>query len=261
MDPNLFPMSPRDFLFLSFHTAPDIPPPQAFEALIRIGPATDGTCQVRFSRHYAGREEIPEAELEAEGFSPDDDFRWTGRLPEFWRQGWEDRLQTETLLPPDEGQVLLCRGKEEPAGWKAPGLTHQWIEFAEEIIQAVLEASGMESPLILSLGKLEKQDFYEKVRLEWHFALREVTGRVPMGKPVGFGAGSWEESRLQLQEWLEKEAEKQDLYAFPKSRGWYWLMNEDIWIPCGENPRGRVWDWARSRCAGLPPSEKKGTNG
>jgi hypothetical protein len=251
-------MNPRDFLFLSFHTAPDIPPPQAFEALIRMGPAEDGSCQIRFSRHYAGREEIPEAELEAEGFGTNDDFRWTGRLPEFWRHRWEERLQSETLLPPDEAQVLICRGKEEPAAWLSPRRSSMWVEFAEELIQAVLEASGLESPLILSLGKLEKQDFYEKVRLEWHFALREVLGRLPQGKPVGFGTDSWEESRLQLQEWLEKEAEKQDLYAFPKSRGWYWLMNEDIWIPWEENQRGQVWEWARKQCPGLPVSGKTG---
>ena len=79
---------------LLYHSAPDIPPPHSFHVMLRISATPEGEARVEFSREYTDREEIPPDEIEAEGFSEDDDFHWKGVLPVFWLE--EMKILVET---------------------------------------------------------------------------------------------------------------------------------------------------------------------
>lgn len=225
---------------LLFHTSPDIPPPLAFRAMIRIS-SSPGGAEVEFSRTYVGREEIPVSEIEAEGFTADDDFSWQGILPAFWHTETNKLIANSEWVPASETQVLFSAGDGED--WLSPLRENRWIVFCEELIQACLEESGRELPMEMVLGELLKNNFYEHLSLEWRFARKEIHAIVKGGKQTSFSGRDWDEAEEQLKKWMEEEATGKDLYLLPKFRGNYWLVNGELWLPERKKLHGRVWDW------------------
>jgi hypothetical protein len=232
---------------LLFQTAGDVPAPHSFHVLIGLEAMAENKLKVEFKQEFTEREEIPKEEIEAEGFSEDDDFSWEGELPFFWmerlsqlvaRSEWKEAAHTQVLLKDPEGN-----------DWLSPSNERTWIGFTEELIQACLEEGGKELPMEMTLGKLEKNNFYEKVRLEWRFARREIQAAFEGGTKANFGGLDWEESQQLLKDWIENEAMNTDLYQFPKSKGWYWLMNNEIWLPYRKGQRGRIWNWVDDKVA------------
>jgi hypothetical protein len=224
-----------------FQTAGDIPAPHAFHALMRLELSSAGKLKTEFTQEYIDRDEIPLDEIEAEGFTENDDFSWKGSLPTFWldnllhihqKTEWTEAINTQVLfMEPDSAE------------WISPVIEKDWIRFAEELIQACLEEGGKELPMEMTLGSLEKNNFYEKIRLEWSFSRREVTGEKLNGEKLTFQLNDWEEGQNQLKSWIEDEASRRDLYQFPTSRGIYWLMNNEVWLPHTSNQHGRIWEW------------------
>ena len=98
----------------------------------------------------------------------------------------------------------------------------------------------------MTLGSLEKNNFYEKIRLEWSFSRREVIGEKLAGEKVVFKLTDWEEGQNQLKSWIEDEASGRDLYQLPTFRGIYWLMNNEVWLPYTPNQKGKIWEWVDS---------------
>lgn len=225
---------------LLFHSATDVPPPLAFRAMIRIG-ASEGKTKVEFSQAYIGREEIPPDEIEAEGFSMNDDFSWEGVLPLFWFGELEKLLAKSEWKPASETQVLLAQKDEDL--WLSPVQESRWIVFCEELIQACLEEGGKELPMEMVLGELLKNNFYEQISLEWRFARKEIHALVKGGKQTSFAGRDWDEAEAQLKKWMEEEAAGKDLYLLPRFRGNYWLVNGEVWLPERKNLHGRLWEW------------------
>lgn len=226
---------------LLFHTAADIPPPLAFRALIRIRKEGDYT-HVAFSREFTGREEIPVQEIEAEGFSQDDDFSWDGILPGFWMDEAMKLAEETEWKEASETQVLLSAS--ENGEWISPSRETGWILFCEELIQASLEEGGRELPMEMAFGELLKNNFYEQLSLEWRFAQREIYAQSKDGNRQVFSGRDWDEGAAQLKIWMEEEAGKNDLYQPPRSKGNYWLINDELWLPARSRISGRVWEWA-----------------
>lgn len=231
---------------LLFHTAPDIPPPLAFRAMIRLKKETD-LISVEFSREYTGREEMPLQEIEAEGFSAEDDFQWAGNLPEFWFSElqkltevseWKEASDTQVLFSGDCGEV-----------WLSPIQEKKWLVIAEEIIQACLEEGGKELPMEMVYGELLKNNFYEILSLEWRFARKEIHIIAKGGDQAAFTGRDWEDAGEQLKVWMEEEAREKDLYQLPKFKGYYWLVNNELWLPDQRIIRGRVWEWVQGHKA------------
>jgi hypothetical protein len=234
--------SPAKELQLLYHTASEIPPPLAFRAMIRLTKVT-GPVSVEFNREYIGREEIPLQEIEAEGFSAEDDFQWSGSMPEFWyaelqklaeESEWKEASETQVLFSADGG-----------ATWLSPLQEKKWATITEEIIQACLEEGGKELPMEMVYGELLKNNFYELVSLEWRFARKEIHIIAKGGNQAAFTGRDWEEAGEQLKAWMEEEASDKDLYQLPKFKGYYWLVNNEIWLPDQKIIRGRVWEWVQ----------------
>jgi hypothetical protein len=94
--------------------------------------------------------------------------------------------------------------------------------------------------------EVEKNNFYEKIRLEWSFSRREVIAEKLAGEKVVFKLTDWEEGQNQLKSWIEDEASGRDLYQLPPFRGIYWLMNNEVWLPYTPNQKGKIWEWVDS---------------
>jgi hypothetical protein len=99
----------------------------------------------------------------------------------------------------------------------------------------------------LVLGRLEKNNFFEQARVIWSFANRTVEAELLSNEKVGFSEEDWLSSQNEVKTWVEREATHQDLYQLPKSKGWFWLLNGEIWIPYQKNLKGRVWNWISER--------------
>lgn len=230
-----------------FHTAADIPPPLSFRAIIRIQKAS-GATRVEFSREYTGREEMPLQEIEAEGFSSNDDFSWEGSLPAFWMEEAQNLAEHTEWKPAAETRILLSTSESDE--WLSPVQEKSWILFAEEIIQASLEEGGRELPMEMAFGELLKNNFYEQLSLEWRFAHREIYAGTKRGDRQVFAGRDWEEASAQLKSWMEEEAEKTDLYQLPVKRGNYWLINNELWLPERKKIHGRLWEWVLQQSRG-----------
>jgi hypothetical protein len=224
-----------------FQTADDIPAPHAFLALVRLELTAGGKLKAEFTQEYIDRDEIPLEEIEAEGFSENDDFSWKGNLPKFWLENLLEIHQRSRWTEAANSQFLFM--EPEATEWISPIDEKDWIRFTEELIQACLEEGGKELPMEMTLGSLEKNNFYEKIRLEWSFSHREVTAQKLTGEKVIFKQNDWEEGQFKLKSWIEEEASLKDLYQFPTSRGIYWLMNNEVWLPYTPNQKGRIWEW------------------
>lgn len=227
--PNSRPMFRK--LVISYRTAQDLPAPHAFQAEISLIPTPEG-LQVDFSREYIERDLLEKQEIEAEGFSHDDDFSWSGHLPQIWLDELSQLLAQTHLLPLEPKQLhLVWESDQKIAG--RPENEMEWLFFAEQMIQACLEAGGKELPMELVLGKLEKSNFFEKARLVWYFERKELMGQILKGPEKQFSQIDWEKSQKQLQKWIEQEAQHQDLFQLPAHKGLFWLLNGEVWLAYG----------------------------
>lgn len=226
---------------LLFHSAADIPPPHSFHALIKLTGSRNGETQVEFTREYTDREEIPAEEIEAEGFSPDDDFSWNGSLPGFWMDDFRKLMNSSEWKEAGNTQLLLAEPGSD--NWLSPVRESHWNRFIEELIQACLEAGGREEPMEMVFGELLKNNFFESVLLEWSFARKEIHAHIKGGARNTFSGRDWDEAEDQLKSWMEEESSGKDLYQPPKFKGFYWLVSGEIWLPARKKIRGRVWEW------------------
>lgn len=193
--------------------------------------------------HYFGREDLPEGEIEAEGFTHDDDFEWRGELPFAWKNRLEINLTYVSLLEeaPDQLELVLRTDMNAKRGVPKP-LT-EWVTLTEQLTQACLEAGGKEEPMELVIGKLEKNNFYEQGRLVWYFADQQLVAETNRGQKQVFGQEVWEQSQAIIQHWLQEEAIENDLYQPPKAKGLYWLLNGSVWLNRTKEPRFQALAW------------------
>lgn len=231
---------PEEFSIL-FQSAADIPPPHAFHALIKIGAGNDGFASIEFRQEYTDRDEIPKEEIEAEGFSLEDDFEWQGKLPDFWLEETQKLVEATEWKSATNSQVLLAEPGTE--NWLSPVQEKKWIRFTEELIQACLEEGGKELPMEMAFGELLKNNFFETISLEWRFAKKEIHATIKGGTQASFTGRDWDDAEEQLKTWMEDEAAEADLYQLPKFKGYYWLVNGEVWLPEKNKLRGRVWEW------------------
>jgi hypothetical protein len=232
---------------LLYHSPMDVPPPLSFRAVIRLR-MNGKECEAGFSREYTGREEMPLQEIEAEGFSQDDDFQWEGKIPAFWYDEIRQLTESSEWKPASETQILLAIG--DSPEWLSPVLEKPWTQLTEELIQACLEEGGRELPMEMVYGELLQNNFYEEIFLEWRYARKEINAMIKGGKQAIFSGKDWTEAVEQLRIWMEDEAEGKDLYQLPKFKGKYWLMNNEIWLPDRKKKYGRVWEWVDTNKVG-----------
>jgi hypothetical protein len=228
---------------LLYRTPDSILPPASFEVLAWVEELSTG-LKVKITQKFTGREEIPLEEIEAEGFSENDGLEWNGILPKVWLEEWKNfqkdfqwkkAVQIHLIgLVKGENQEIFCPDKETEAS-----------QFAEELTQACLEISEKEMPMEMVLGMLEKNNFFEHVKVLWSFAERRVVAAFKNGKEKSWEKKAWKQSWQEIQNWIEEQADEEDLFQLPKSKGWFWLLNGEIWLPFSADHKGEIWDYIR----------------
>ena len=232
-------------LTIFYHTASDIPAPHCFSVKAEVHILPKKQLHVSVEQVFTDREEIPEEEIEAEGFSLNDDFIWDGNLPGIWQENIQNLLK-KTEFKSGQGERVTIQ-KEQNEGSQKPAFEDTWIQFSEELIQACLEQSGREQAMELVLGRLEKNNFFEQARVVWLFPERMAIAEILKGDKKVFKGEEWTDSHKEIQTWIEKEAASEDLYQLPKRKGWFWLLNGEVWLPYQKQQEGKIWNWILER--------------
>jgi hypothetical protein len=228
-------------LILFYHTAADIPAPHCFSVKANILVSNNASFQVAVEQIFTDRDEIPKEEIEAEGFSLNDDFIWEGNLPGIWSENIQFLLKKTDFKTGQGERVTIQKGLAEEV--QKPMDEGDWVRFSEELIQACLEQSGREQAMELVLGRLEKNNFFEQARVIWLFPERMAIAEILKGEKKEFKGLEWTDSQKEIQTWIEMEADSEDLYQLPKRKGWFWLLNGEIWLPFQKDQKGKIWNW------------------
>jgi len=227
-----------------YQTAADIPPPHCFSVKAELQLNSDNWLHIDIEQIFTDREEIPKEEIEAEGFTLNDDFIWKGNLPKIWLKEFEHHASRVVFHDFADSRIHLAKNEGSP---KCPLQMTDWIRFTEELVQACLEEAEKEDSMELVLGRLEKNNFYESARVTWIFPQRMALAETLEGDSADFKGEEWTDSQIEIQNWVEVEAAGQDLYQLPKNKGWFWLLNGEIWLPFRKTRQGIIWDWILKR--------------
>lgn len=169
-------------LQIRYQTARSLPAPYAYFYTLTARPTANGSLDVTFSITFPDREDIDDDELIAEGYTRDDDFQWSGRLPNTWQRTLTD-LVNKTRLNPlveeelDEDEAFLELTIELPNGQKQQGQPRsqdEWDYLVQELMQAAYEAGGREAPFILTYLDLNSKPDSLEVNLSASFTERAV---------------------------------------------------------------------------------------
>lgn len=232
-------------LQIHYQTGPFITAPHAYEVDLHFTSSKNG-LEVIFTQTFIHREDLDKQEIEAEGFTENDDFSWKGTLPEIWNKELNAHLSSTAYSPELSEQLFLKVVSEKGNKQGVPQPESEWIALAELLTQACLEAGEKEHPMELVLGKLEKSNFYEKARLVWSFESRSLLGQILYGETKQFSDSEWIKSQENLKKWIEAEAQENDLYQVPGYKGLFWLLNGEVWLTYGNAPEIPAIQWIES---------------
>lgn len=164
-------------LTINYHTSDIVPPPYSFACSVVASPGKN-ELNISFSQNYTDRNELDEDEIQAEGFTLNDDFSWSGTLPQIWLSQLSDLVGKSTfknapVQDSDSAYIEISTKGPKTVDTGFPKNSADWDYAMNELIQAVLEAGGKENPFLLEY--LEIQNGKSKlVKVEASFVLKKV---------------------------------------------------------------------------------------
>ena len=137
-----------------YQTAPIVPPPYTHFYTLAFRPAFKEYLHVDLSITYTDREDLDEEDIIGEGFTLDDNYSWSGRLPLTWLETATSLIRKTRLQAFDEDKLtdndeyFLLTLEQESGGAQSgvPTPKNDWQYFIQELMQAVYEASEREKP-------------------------------------------------------------------------------------------------------------------
>ncbi|MBC7570608.1 MAG: hypothetical protein H7319_12845 [Spirosoma sp.] len=168
-------------LQIRYQTARSLPAPYAYFYTLALTPLV-GELGVELTLVYPDRDDMDEEELLADGFTPDDDLTWAGRLPQTWRQTMLTLADKARLKPVDEDQLseddefwsVRIETPNVPTRQGRPQHADDWQYVVQELIQAIYERAGRERPFELTYLKIRSPADVQETRLTASFASRTV---------------------------------------------------------------------------------------
>lgn len=167
-----------DKIIFLYDTGP-IPPPFCYKYSIEISIDSSDNFFVDLGLSYYDRDDITEEELFDEGFSLEDDFQWSGSLPNVWGKDILKKLRSANWrkkISPDvngsEFKVKIMNLNQSEI--LRPSDTKQWEIFMQEIIQAIFELAAKEAPLIISFSTRASEEEIDQADFEFSFAHKTI---------------------------------------------------------------------------------------
>ncbi len=149
-----------------------LPPPFAFAYTMELDFKNE-QIEIKYDLEFLNRDEISLEEIEAEGYSENDDYSWQGTLGKVWYDDlYNDIHQIELEEETEEINVYLHMEVQSNDNFENEGLVvlaEDWDYRLQELIQAIYEKDGIEAPLSLTCINVKngnKETFHLKGTFE-----------------------------------------------------------------------------------------------
>ncbi|MFN4146850.1 MAG: hypothetical protein ACK4GN_13575 [Runella sp.] len=221
---------------LYFETSAQLPPPYSYQYSLELRP-TDQSLEAHLILSYTHREDLEADEIEAEGFTANDDYEWKGALEKVWKDELEKLWKkTETISPdqaPAEQEDLLLLQIID-AEIRQPKNKTEWLYVAQELMQAVYETSGKERPFELQVINKTPTDTYEAV-LTASFKNRTAQLKRIINGKSDLHFFAWKKLPVLMEtlyeaDWLSDMAKSQK----PTKAGLYLSLGDGLWYEWGK---------------------------
>ncbi len=220
-------------LTIHFETSAQLPPPYSYQYTLVLAPAAE-MLQVDLKLLYTHRDELDADEIEAEGFTDNDDYQWKGDLEKIWRDELEKLLSktriSKGILFDDDQDFLTLSQQTDQLEKGQPDNLNDWYYFAQELLQAIYETSGKERPFELHIMDVTAQGTVEAI-ITASFRTRSAQiKRVVDGGKSSLRFYPWHElphlmEVLYAPNWLSDAASAQK----PKRNGLYFNPGDEMW--------------------------------
>lgn len=232
MKPNIASI---DKINVFYHTGIQ-PPPYAHQYSLTMSLHQDKPA-VEFKLEYLDREDLSEEDIYAEGFSDNDDFKWSGKLSKVWEKEFIEHINKanwtkETKNKDGYGAFIeftFFEGEKEVNALH-PADSKDWDYFLQEIIQAVFEAGQKEMPLEISFVENDGNIITDH-SIQVSFANREVILYTEKNSQQhDRKVLDWEAAKrlMKVLYMLEPDFEK-GYDAQPERKGTFVQMGDGIW--------------------------------
>jgi hypothetical protein len=216
-------------LTLHFETANNVPPPYSYRYKFTLKP-TPQTLLADIAIVYTDRDEVQADEIEAEGFTENDDFSWKGSLETVWQKEIEKMLLNSKITNTkvgDESDLLVLEYDNEKG---VPSSLQKWLFLAQELVQATYETAKKERPFELLILKKDK-DQQTEAKLTASFVNRTIVVEgLQTPKTIDWRELSGMMETIFAPDYVEKEASEEK----PTKNGLYISMGDGLWYEVGK---------------------------
>lgn len=231
-------------LQIRFQTARSLPAPYANFYTLTARPAFKDFLQVDFAITYPDREEIDEDELIAEGFTTNDDFSWSGRLPNTWQKAvagliTQTKLQSfaeEELDEDTDFWELTILQLDDKMQQGKPEKIDDWHYLMQELMQAAYELANKERPFELTFFDYGRDGSLE-LRLTASFAERVIKVQSTQNRQNRSKTIPWQELQRIMNTIYSVDFDPETALYQPPRRDGQWLnLGSDEWYAVEEYP-------------------------
>jgi hypothetical protein len=230
-----------NFIEIRYQTAQVIPPPYAHFFTITLHSASDKRLQVDITMTYTDRDELDEDEITGEGFTTDDDFKWSGYLPSVWSQTVGDLVRKthlkvfeEEKLSDNQDYFLVTIENEMPGKQSGtPSHRAEWQFLGQELIQATYEVSGKEKPFEVTYTEIDS-GVKTEAHLTASFSRREVRLETRHLNKSQSRALPWKELKSMMEIFYAVDYNSEEaLTDLPRKSGRYLNLGTTEWYETG----------------------------
>lgn len=157
-----------------------LPPPHSFAYTLDLE-FLDHELKIDYNLEFLNRDEVTLEEIEEEGYSANDDFKWSGTLGREWVEDLaDDMLQAELEEENEELDVYLHleinHNGETDSGLAV--MAEDWDYRLQELIQAIYEKAGIEKPLLLKIIHIQGgQRSYDEVKASFEHKSAKINSK------------------------------------------------------------------------------------
>ena len=225
-------------LQIRYQTARSLPAPYAYFYTLMARPVATNSLQVDLNITYPDRDDIDDDELIAEGFTRDDDFSWSGKLPKTWLDTvanltGKTRLQPldeETLDEDDDFWDITLETDQTGNQQGIPKNADEWHYLVQELMQAAYEVVGRERPFELTYLDLSNRQEDAELRLTASFAERSVTIFIREDRREQSRTLPWSTLQKVMSQVYEHEFDPDEAQLKRPTRSGQWLnLGTDEW--------------------------------
>jgi hypothetical protein len=173
-------------LTLRFETAPNVPPPFAYQYELALA-FDPQSLHANLRLTYLDREDLDPEEIENEGFTQNDDYDWQGQLEPAWQAQLEKiwkktKLETEDNGSDNDDFLELEMQATTALTVGVPKNYEEWHYMAQELLQAVFETAGKERPFELKVLQNNESSSVEAILTASFKARSAQVKRIENGK-------------------------------------------------------------------------------